>query len=140
MDFPVADFITLYPVFSCVPDSEIELVAEQAECYLNNCGGKCYTQLWMLLVAHMLKLRQIEESGETAGIITSASIDKVSVSYATPPAGSDSAYWFGLTPYGKQYMVLNKRCGGVGFYVGDMPERSAFRSVGGRFSRGGRSR
>lgn len=136
--FPLEKFRNLFPIGLKVDDETLEAVAEMALCYLNKCGG-CFEQLWMLMVAHMLKLRDNENSGQVSGVLTGATIDKVSVSLAAPPTGSSAEHWFNLTPYGTQFLALNKRCGGVGFYVGGMPERSAFRSVGGRFPRGGRS-
>ena len=135
--FPLDKFRALFPIGDRFDDDVINAVAEMALCYLNKCGG-CFDQLWQLLVAHMLKLREVEESGDMSGIITSATIDKVSVSLAAPPVGSSAEHWYGLTPFGVQFLALNKRCGGGGFYVGSMPERSGFRSVGGRFPRGGR--
>ncbi|MNJ79317.1 hypothetical protein D3C77_772930 [compost metagenome] len=48
------------------------------------------------------------------------------------------SYWLGMTPYGMQLMALLKVCTGGGLYVGGLPERAAFRSVGGIFPRGGR--
>lgn len=138
--FDAAAFKALFPAFNTLlADETIEAVAVMAECYLNKCG-KCYDQLLMLLVAHMLKLRQSEADGDNVGNMTSASVDGVSVSFTAPPSSaSESAYWFGLTPYGQQFLALNKRCSGVPRYVGGSGERAAFRGVGGRFPNGSRS-
>lgn len=141
--FPLARFRILYPMFDGVESEVVLAVAEAAICYMGRCGGDCEDQLWMLLVAHMLQLRADQDAGNgKPGAVVSASINNVSVSFATPPAGSAADHWFGLTPFGQQYLALAARCAatiGAGFYVGSMPERAAFRSVGGRFPRGGRS-
>lgn len=143
MDFPLATFRILYPQFDAVEDAVVGAVATSALCYLGECGGDCYEQLWMLAVAHMLQLRANQSSGSAApGAVVSAGIDKVSVSFAAPPAGTASDHWFNLTPFGMEYLALASKCkatASAGFYVGSMPERAAFRSVGGRFPRGGRS-
>lgn len=144
MDFPLAKFRILYPMFNSVEDNVVLTFAELGECYLSKCDDTCAEQAWMLVVAHMLYLRQKQEAGENQpGTITSATIDKVSVSFAAPPQGTSEDHWFNLTPYGQQLLALLAKCkktNSAPFYVGSMPERSAFRSVGGRFSRGGRSR
>ena len=143
MEFPLARFRILYPQFNGVQDDVVLALADSAKCYLAGCEGHCLEQLWMLMVAHMLQLRQNQDSGTAQpGAVVSASIDKVSVSFAAPPSGTSMDHWLGLTPYGLEYMALAARCtarGASPFYVGGMPERAAFRSVGGRFPRGGRS-
>lgn len=139
--FPIDKFKIMYPMFKDVNDDLIGYVADDALCYMNGCGGDCFEQLWLLLVAHMLHLRKQSETGSSqSGAIVSAAIDKVSVSFAAPPSGSDAKHWFNLSPFGQQYLVLQKRCGSPVFYVGGLPERSAFRSVGGRFPNRGRVR
>lgn len=142
-DFPLAKFRVLYPAFDEVADEVVLAVAELGECFLSKCDESCTEQAWMLITAHMLYLRGKEEAGESQpGAVTSASIDRVSVSFAAPPAGTSEDFWFGMTPYGQQLLALLTRCragSASPFYVGSMPERAAFRSVGGRFPRGGRS-
>lgn len=141
--FPLPKFRILYPVFNDVADDVITTLAELGECYLSQCNDICSDQAWMLVVAHMLTLRARENDGESqSGAITSASILGVSVSFAAPPAGTADDHWFNLTPYGQQFLALMAKCKSAAsapFYVGNMPERAAFRSVGGRFPRGGRS-
>lgn len=44
-----------------------------------------------------------------------------------------------MTTFGQQFLALIKRCS-VPQYFGGGGERSAFRGVGGRFTRGGRLR
>ncbi len=68
-----------------------------------------------------------------SGIVTSASIGAVSVSVAQPPTKDMWEYWLGQTPYGQQLLALLKMKGVGGFYVGGLPERLAFRKVGGVF-------
>lgn len=137
--FPMAKFRILYPQFETVGDDVVAAVAEQASCYVSNCGSACDDQLFMLMVAHLLQLRfDAEDGAATAGAVTSASISSVSVSVAPPPSSNAWSHWLNLTPFGQQYVALSSRCHSGGVYVGPYAERSAFRNAGGRFPRRGR--
>jgi len=142
MDFPLAKFRILFPVFSAVTDGIVLTVAEWAQCYTSGRGCECNEQLWMLITAHLLQLRLNAEAGNggVPGAVASATIDKVSVSFQAPPAAGPWSHWLNLTSYGQQFLALAKRCSAGGFYVGGLPERAAFRNVGGLYIRGGRFR
>lgn len=142
MDFPLAKFRILFPMFSAVPDDVVLVVAEWAQCYTSGRGCQCNAQLWMLITAHLLQLRLNAESGNggAPGALASATIDKVSVSFQAPPATDSWSHWLNLTPYGQQFLALSKSCTAGGVYVGGLPERAAFRNVGGLSIRGGRFR
>lgn len=137
MTFPLDLFRKLYPQFCSIDDELIIHLADSADCYMNTCLKEhCYDNALMLIVAHMLQLRANAESNPSGNQIASATIDKVSVSYAVNQSGNDTKDWFSLTPFGKEFLVLMQRkCGSVR-YVGGYPERSGFRIVGGRFPRG----
>lgn len=138
--FPLQSFRVLRPQFSGVPDDDIYILALSALNYFSSCRGVCTNELWMLVVAHMLDLnQQIAEGAAPTGVVTSVTMDKISVSFSAPPAGSDWSHWFKMTTYGQQFLALIKRCS-VPQYFGGAGERSAFRGVGGRFTRGGRLR
>lgn len=136
--FSLATFRVLYPQFNGIGDEQIEAVAEQAQCFLSERGCSCADQLLMLMTAHLLTLSQQQAAGGITGQVTSATVDKVSVTIAAPPGTDAWSYWLGMTPYGLQLRALLKRCSAGGMYVGGLPERAAFRSVGGVFPRGGR--
>lgn len=131
MSFPLGEFRILFPAFADVDDAVVEAVAGLAECYLprgKSCSD-CAGQLWMLIVAHMLKLRSDESSGGGGvGAVTSASVGSVSVSFATAPIGNSAqAAWFAITPYGLQFLALRKRCYGLPRYVGGSPASRPWR-------------
>lgn len=135
--FNLQTFRDLYPQFASVSDATVNANASQAGCYLGDtCADACALNL---MVAHMLKLMQNASQGLPGGQIASATIDKVSVSVVQAP-GSTNAYnyWLSSTPYGQQLAALLARCAAGGTHVGGLPERAAFRSVGGIFPRGGR--
>ncbi|WP_340610874.1 DUF4054 domain-containing protein [Xenorhabdus bharatensis] len=137
--FPLKAFRVLYPQFDAQPDEELEIIAQSARHYFSPCRGVCTDELWILVVAHMLQLRQLMAQGESpTSVVTAATIGSVNVSFTAPPVGSNTSHWFNLTPFGQQYLALLNRCGRAPMYVGGRGERSAFRGVGGRFPHGGR--
>lgn len=138
--FPLAEFRAAYPQFAEVSDDTVQATATAALCLVSADGCSCSDAMWMLMVAHMLHLQAAIAGGTGAGgPVTSSTIDKVSVTIAAPPVGS-SAYKFWLygSPYGAQLAAMLASCGAGGVYVGSLPERAAFRSVGGVFPGRGR--
>lgn len=136
MTFDLSAFRAAFPQFNSIADEQVQALATQAQCFLSNYGCDCEALMWQLMVAHLLALSASATSGGTSGQVTSASIDKVSVSIAAPPSKDGWSYWLSSSPYGMQLWALIQRCSATGMYVGGLPERSAFRSVGGAFPRG----
>lgn len=133
--FPLSEFRKLYPEFDAITDDQLLAFASQALCFVSIYGCECSEQLWILMVAHMLKLK-VNEAAGAGGQVSSASIDGVSVSFSVPPSADAWSYWLNGTPFGQMFAALSKRCNSGGAYVGGSPERAAFRGVGGGF--GGR--
>lgn len=107
--FPLTSFRVLYPSFNGLSDDDIYIIAQSALNYFSPCRGVCTNELWMLVVAHMLSLRKwIADDESPTGVVTSVTIDKVSVSFSAPPAGSDWSHWFKMTTYGQQFLALIK--------------------------------
>lgn len=132
--FPLADFRLLYPQFDAVPDDVVNLIASQALCYIGIHACNCGEQGWMLLVAHMLFLRESMNGGTVGpGALASATIGSVSVSFQAPSSTDGWSHWLNQSPFGQQFIALTKACFGGAMYIGGLPERSAFRSVGGIF-------
>ena len=139
--FDLSAFRTAYPVFDSVPDATVQAAATSALCLIGQDGCDCDVQMWQLMVAHLLYIQgQVATGNGNAGAVTSATIDKVSVAFAAPPFGTSAyKFWLFKSPYGGQLLAMLDRCSKGGVYVGGLPERSAFRSVGGVFpGRGGR--
>lgn len=142
VDFDIAAFRAAFPEFASTvlyPDALIQAQADKAPCFLaagGYCG--CETLQMQLIVAHLLTIATRIAAGSAGGVVTAATIDKVSVTLVQPPAKDAFTYWLNTTPYGMQLAALLARCAAGGVYVGGLPERAAFRSVGGIFPRGGR--
>lgn len=115
--FDVTTFKKLYPAFDGIDNDVIELVAEQALCYLGRCD-KCKEQAWFLVVAHLLALR---ESG-AGSAVQSASRGSESVSFALGNTARGGAWWQ-ASPYGSQYLALVSRCHTVRYVAGVRPLR-----------------
>jgi hypothetical protein len=71
--------------------------------------------------------------GNAPGVMTGATEGTVSVSLQAPPAKDAFSWWLATTPYGAQLRALLLARSAGGFYVGGLPERAAFRKVGGIF-------
>lgn len=141
MDFPLADFRLLYPQFDEVSNDVVLLIAEQASCYMGIHSCSCGNQGWMLLTAHILYLRNALSTGNSQpGMLTGATIGSVTVSFQAPASADGWSHWLNQSPFGQQFLAFSKACFGGIRYVGGLPERSAFRSVGGLFPNRGRVR
>lgn len=138
--FDLSAFRTAYPAFDSVPDATVQAAATAALCLIGQDGCDCDAEMWQLMVAHMLYIQgQVATGNGNAGAVTSATIDKVSVAFAAPPFGTSAyKFWLFKSPYGGQLLAMLDRCSKGGVYVGGLPERSAFRSVGGVFPGRGR--
>ncbi|URG13037.1 DUF4054 domain-containing protein [Stenotrophomonas phage B2] len=129
MKFPLAKFRLVYPTFASVPDDVVLALADEALCLASVRGCKCSESAWMALTAHLLALRAAGDQ-PTAGVLASATIDKVSVSLRAPTSKTDWSHWLSLTPYGTKALALLAACAAGGRrVVGGLPERDGFRSV-----------
>jgi len=141
LTFDVAAFRVLYPAFSDVnkyPDATLEAYWDMATCFVSpaNFGvlaGHCRQQALNLCTAHMTTLGYNAAAGQATGITTGAGVGAVNVTNLAPPVKSQFQYWLYLTPYGAQLAALLGLKGTGGIYVGGLPEKSAFRKVGGVF-------
>lgn len=125
------------------PDSTLDVQWIMACQYVSPevCGSMtedARTLALQLMLAHLLALGSVISAGGTGtgtpGISTGATVDKVAVSLASPPFGTSQwKYWLSLTPYGQQLLTLLAAQAAGGWYIGGLPERAAFRKVGGVF-------
>lgn len=142
--FDVTTFRLLYPAFANVtlfPDVYLTAQFGQAKAYITpydnawTSGDMLQTAL-NLMTAHLTQINVILAANgktPTLGVLQSATIDKVTVSNAPPPTRNGWQYWLATTPYGMQLWALLKSAANVGPYIGGLPERAAFRKVGGYF-------
>ena len=134
-------FRAQYPQFTAVPDATIQAQFDLATCYVSadtygDMTAACRTQALYLMTAHLLALSAIIASGNYTGqpgIVVSSRIGDVQVQLQPPPERGQWRWWLNLTPYGAQLIALLDAQSAGGFFVGGLPERAAFRKVGGVF-------
>lgn len=70
-----------------------------------------------LMLAHMLKIKELSASGNAPRQISSASESSVSVSVVPPPSSNELSYWYQLTTYGQQLAALYRTKAPEGCYT-----------------------
>lgn len=89
-----------------------------------------------LMMAHLIFLSNLIAAGKIrpgGDIVTSATIDKITVSLQPPPVKTQWQWWLSQSPYGAKLLALLTLKSAGGFYIGGSPELLAFRKFGGRF-------
>ena len=138
IDLDIAAFRANFPLYAddaLYPDALLLAQYEIGKCYIadNDCtmGEKCREYALQSMLAHLLYIRDQVNSGNNVGVITQASEGDVSVSLATPAVNDEWHYWFNSSPFGRELVALLGVQSVGGFYAGGLPERAAFRKVGG---------
>jgi hypothetical protein len=135
-----AAFRALFPAYSPVsPQSlptTIQVYWDMATAYVSDRAGGCYiggmnlkqqTLALNLMTAHLLYLSGLIQSGNTPGVMTGATIDKISVTLEPPPVKNQWQYWLQTTPYGQQLLALLQVASVGGFYASSgVPGRAGF--------------
>lgn len=136
----VALFRIEYPAFKDpvkYPDEMIQLKGQLAQGFIGTgclLKGEKYRQVIYLMTAHLMWSEHLLQIGQTTvGVMTGATIDKVSVTMQPPPIRTGWQYWLSTTPYGTQLWAFLMIQAAGGWYVGGLPERKAFRKVAGTF-------
>ena len=139
--FDIEQFREQFPEFSnetTYPDVMLQMYFAMATCYVSDedygcLSGACRGLALNLMTAHLTKIGTDTTVGEDPAFVTSATVDKVSVSTQPPPDKDQYEWWMSLTSYGQQLLALLKAKSVGGCYIGGSPERAAFRGVGGYF-------
>lgn len=142
MIFDIVTFRGMFPAFAdtaTYPDLSITGWAAMAQCSITeSCAlhTDCFELAVYLLTAHIGTLLTRAAVGMASGVLTAATIDKVSVGFAPPPFRSGWAYWLAQTPYGVQLQAMLSVQAVGGFYMAGTrtPELGSFRRAGGRFT------
>lgn len=147
--FDPAAFRKLFPVFKdvgCFPDAVLQGWFTTACLYVSNQDSACFvvngdTRAYALnlMTAHVGFMWKAAANGEPTGIVTQATIDKITVAVKAPPIqdGSMLQFWLAQSPFGQQLLALLGMKAAGGLYIGGLPERYGFRRVGGGFGPGG---
>lgn len=141
--FDVAAFRLAYPAFANVttyPTLTLQGYWDAATSYISDQNSGCLmlkggarVLALNLMTAHLAALFTIIAAGETPGVETGATIDKISVQMMPPPVRNQWQFWLSQTPYGAQLLALLQANTAGGMYTGGMGELGAFRRIGGVF-------
>lgn len=142
--FDPAAFRVLFPQFAdatTYPDARLNALFGMASAYIEASTPVCefvpdvsWSYVMQLMTAHLVAISAVQATGGTPGIVNSSSVGDVSVTLAQAPYGTSPwRFWLSQTPYGQQLLALLDGLSVGGFYIGGLPERSAFRKVGGVF-------
>ncbi len=88
-------------------------------------AGATLTGLY-LLTAHLAQLAMLVAAGQTPGIETSATVDKISVTMDPPPKPNQWQWWLNQTAYGQQLLAMLQAQSVGGMYVRGGPGRAGF--------------
>ena len=95
------DVVNMFVKISCIYPKYKDLVQK-------NDPNLCDTYPFFMLVAHYLCIEgkaEVAGFNRSGGVVSSSSIDSVSVSYVAPPLKDNFQYFFSKTPYGQEYLA-----------------------------------
>lgn len=125
-----------FPLTAQHSPAVIQAYWDTATAYVSDRKGGCYTGgmtvpqrtlALNLMTAHLVYLFGVIMGGNTPGVTTAATIDKVSVTMQPPPAPNQWQYWLNQSPYGQQLLALLQVTSVGGFYVSSaVPGRAGF--------------
>ena len=139
--FDIAAFRALFPAFADAtkyPDATLQAFWDTGARFITNqyggdwCGNQGLTLAQQTLAlqymaAHIVATMTAATAGDTPGFVTSASIDKVSVTNLAPPNPDQWSFWLNGTPYGTALLALLDVNSVGGFFYGAFPVAAAFR-------------
>lgn len=145
--FDAVAFREQFPAFSSAtkyPDALLSRYFTSATCFIwpidwKYLHGNCLQLALNLMTAHLAQIgANINQGNTSTGILTSASIDKVSVGLQAPATKNGWQAWLATTPWGMELWALISAKRPRVLVAGGSPERAAFRGVGGVFGGGRR--
>ena len=130
--FNVAAFRTQFAAFAdatAFPDGTLQAYWDTAGKYISQYYTNCLDDLSLAqrtlalnqMTAHIAQLFVLANAGQSGGVVTAATIDKVSVTLEPPPARNEWQWWLNQTPYGAMLLTLLDVASVGGFFVGGFP-------------------
>lgn len=135
ISFNVTDFRAGYPEFdNCAtyPTALLTSYWTVATNFISKCPMGCVTVSQQtlglyLMTAHIAKLMTNAATGQSSGIVTSATVEDVTVAIQPPPETTQYQWWLNQTPYGQMLLALFQVETVGGFYAGGSLDLAAFR-------------
>lgn len=141
IQFSIDNFRLVYKAYSnpiTYPDQLLSASYVDATCYVSDQNGGCFVggmnnqqraKALNLMTAHLLAIGDLIAAGYTPGVVTAATIDKVSVTLQPPPVKNQWQQWLQTTPYGQQLLALLQLAAAGGTYLSiGLPARAGLRS------------
>jgi hypothetical protein len=127
----LTEFYSEYPEFNVEEYKTICPVAfRQAKTFIsikNSCrlADERRKMAIYLLTAHLSVLMYKNQTGQAGqgGLVASAGVGEVNISYVQIPSMDMWSYWLAQTPYGLELLALFETLTAVPFYVGGSLER-----------------
>lgn len=138
MAFDTAAFRQAFTAFSDTPDAAIQVWADivtgspMASWF--NCAPLTQQQLIVAHIGYQLSNADSIGDSQGGGAIVSGMEGSVSASFVAPPVKDGLEYYLSSSTYGQMLWAMLNISSAGGVYVGGLPERHAFRKVGGRFT------
>jgi hypothetical protein len=112
--FDLAAFRVAFPAFANVqayPDVTLTGFWDIAALYISTddygyLNGAARGRALDLMAAHLAKLSDMINAGQTPGLVQGSTIDKISVTLTPPPDSDQFTWWLNLTGYGAQLAAL----------------------------------
>lgn len=140
--FDPAAFRLLFPAFAdpfTYPDEMLEGYYVMAQCFITpsclwGCDDCLGTALY-LMTAHLLSTtgNAVTAAMSGSGVITAATIDKVTVSRQVPATRGNFSQFLIQSPFGQQLLALLSKKAAGGWSIGGSLERQSIRKAGGTF-------
>lgn len=96
----VIAFKSMFPDFEKVDDTLVQIALDAAGQFIDESWGTAQVPATMYLVAHFLSMAMASASGTTGQVVTSESIGRISVSYATAASAGTVSSTLTSTTYG----------------------------------------
>ncbi len=134
-------FIAAYPKFSdpvCFPEPVLQMYWDTATDYISDVNygwlnGNSRLLALNLMTAHIAYLFTVVDDNQVPYLMQTATIDKVTIGLTPPPLKNQFQWWLSTSAYGQMLLSLLSIHSIGGFFIGGLPERSAFRCVAGIF-------
>jgi hypothetical protein len=132
--FDINEFRLKYPIFDTISDDVVLRAFDSAEMFISN-NTSCYLTesrlkyVLYIMTAHILQIGidNASNGGGNAGIVSSTSIDKISVSFEARLNKTSFQYFLNKTIYGEEILALFSLWSAGGYYIGGSTATLGFR-------------
>jgi hypothetical protein len=138
MTFDIAAFQAAFPAFAETAPAIIQVwvdIVEQSPMgsWFACVAGQTQQQLIVAHVGFLLTNANTVGNSQGGGAVVSATEGSVSASFVAPPVKDGLEFYLSGSVYGQMLWAMLNVASAGGVYLGGLPERKAYRKVGGTF-------